>query len=230
MVGQSQPYTATETGDANDLVVWGVSGQGCSGIACGTITPTGPQPPPYAATYTAPLYVPNPPTVTVTVSSTHHAGVNDTDQVVIQGSAVPSISITPTFQSVLAGQNQVPFQATIQNYDPIAPVVWELGCISDWDGGVLQNCNDTDRDQDGPGCIQVQGGRQSCGEQPANGPGNLPLTYTSPKNLFTTDFQANQCSGQKNDGTGYVELTVTLNANGCPQGVCTANACIQVTH
>ena len=45
-----------------------------------------------------------------------------------------------------------------------------------------------------------------------NGPGNLPLTCTSPKNLFTSDFQANQCSGQTNDGTGYVELTVTLNA------------------
>jgi len=155
--------------------------------------------------------------------------VNDTDEVVIQSTATPSISISPTFQSVVAGQNQVQFQATIQNYDSTATVVWELGCISDWDGGINQNCNDTDRDQDGPGCIQVQGGRQACGEAPAEGAGNLPLTYTSPKNLFTTDFQANQCSGQSNDGTGYVELTVTLNAQGCPQGVCTANACVQVT-
>lgn len=229
VVGQTQPYTATEDGDANDLVTWSVSGQGCSGLACGTIVPPGPQPPPYAAKYTAPPNVPTPPNVTVTVSSVNHAGVKDTDEVVIQSTATPSISINPTFQSVAAGQNQLQFQATIQNYDSTATVVWELGCISDWDGGINQNCNDTDRDQDGPGCIQVQGGRQACGEAPAQGPANLPLTYTSPKNLFTTDFQANQCSGQSNDGTGYVELTVTLNAQGCPQGVCTANACVQVT-
>ena len=37
------------------------------------------------------------------------------------------------------------------------------------------------------------------------------------KNLFTSDFQANECSGQTDDGTGYVELTVTLNAEGCPK-------------
>jgi len=41
----------------------------------------------------------------------------------------------------------------------------------------------TDRDQDGLGCIEVQGGRQSCGQQLASGAGNLPLTYTSPKKL-----------------------------------------------
>jgi len=229
MVGQTQPYSATEIGDPNDSVTWSVSGPGCTGVACGTITPAVSQPPqPYTATYTAPANPPNPPTVTVTVSSVNHPGVNASDPVFIQGVANPSISITPTFQSATAGQNQIPFQATIQNYDQGATVIWELGCISDWDGGFLQNCNDTDRDGDGPGCIQVQGGRQACGEQPAEGPGNLPLTYTSPKNLFTSDFQANQCSGQTNDGTGYVELTVTLNAEGCPQGVCTANACIQV--
>jgi len=229
VVGQAQPYSATEDSDPNDSVTWSVAGQGCTGVACGTITPAISQPPqPYLATYTAPLNVPNPPTVTVTVSSVHHPGLNATDEVFIQGAANPSISISPTFQSVAAGQNQIPFSATIQNYDPTAPVVWELGCISDWDGGTLQNCNDTDRDQDGPGCIEVQGGRQSCGEQPATGAGNLPLTYTSPKNLFTTDFQANQCSGKSNDGNGYVELTVTLTAKGCPQGVCTANACIEV--
>jgi hypothetical protein len=230
MVGQTQPYSANELGDLNDSVTWSVSGPGCTGAACGTITPPVSQPPqPYLATYTAPLNVPNPPTVTVTVSSVNHPGVNAQDSVFIQGSANPSISIAPTFQSVTAGQNQIPFQATIQNYDQNAVVQWQLGCISDWDGGFLQNCNDTDRDQDGPGCIQVQGGKPHCGTaEGLDVPANLPLTYTSPQNLFTTDFQANQCSGQSNDGTGYVELTVTLEAQGCPQGQCTANACIQV--
>jgi hypothetical protein len=232
MVGQTQPYTATEDGDPNDLVTWSVSGQGCSGVACGTITPPGPQPPPYMATYTAPSNVPNPPTVTVTVSSVHHAGVRDTDEVEIQGTAIPSISILPTFQSVAAGQNQIPFQATIQNYDPTAPVQWQLGCISDWDGGQGDDCNDNDRDGDGPGCIEVQGGKPHCGNaQQLDVPGNLPLTYISPQNLFTNSFKANQCSGQADDGTGYLMLTVALKAQGCPGNppTCTAIACVQVT-
>src|SRR5262249_21273249 len=148
MVGQSQDYSATEDGDANDLVTWSVSGPGCSGAACGTIVPPGPQTLAVTATYTAPLNVPNPNKVTVTVSSVHHPGVNASDQVIIQGTAVPSISITPTFQSVVQGMNQIPFQATIENYNPGAPVLWQLGCISDWDGGFGDNCNDNDRDGD----------------------------------------------------------------------------------
>jgi len=233
MINQTQPYSATEDGDPNDSVTWSVAGKSCTGSACGTITPAVSQPPqPYAATYTAPPNVPSPDnTVTVTVSSVNHPGVSDSDVVAIT-TGTPSIAITPTFQSVTAGQNQIPFQATISNYDQTTDIVWELGCISDWDGGFLQNCNDTDRDQDGPGCIQVQGGNQGCGEQPAHGPGNLPLTYTSPKNLFTGSFQTNQCSHQSDDGTGYVPLTVTLVAQGCPGNppTCTATACVQVKH
>lgn len=233
MVGQTQPYSATEDGDLNDSVTWSVSGQGCSGVACGTITPTVSQPPqPYLATYTAPLSVPNPPTVTVTVSSANHPGVSDSDEVEIQGTAIPSISILPTFQSLAAGLNQVPFQATIQNYDPTATVQWQLGCISDWDGGIGDDCNDNDRDGDGPGCIQVQGGLKHCGQaQALDVPGNQPLTYISPQNLFTSSFKANQCSGDSNDGTGYLTLTVALKAQGCPGNppTCTAVACVQVT-
>jgi hypothetical protein len=232
MVGQTQPYNANEDSDPNDSVTWSVSGQGCTGVACGTITPTISHPPqPYLATYTAPPNTPNPPTVTVTVSSVNHPGVNATDEVFIQGTANPSISIAPTFQSVVAGQNQIPFQATIQNYDPSATVTWSMGCISDWDGGPGEDCNDNDRDGDGPGCMQIPGGRQHCGvSQPLDAAGNVPLTYISPRSLFTTKFQANQCSGKIDDGNGYVELTVMLQAEGCPGNppTCTANACVQV--
>jgi hypothetical protein len=230
MVGQSQDYSVLENGDPNDLVTWSVSGPGCSGVACGTIVPPGPQTLQVTAKYTAPLTVPNPNKVTVTVSSVHHPGVNASDQVTIQGMAVPSISITPTFQSVVQGMNQIAFQATIQNYDPGTNVLWQLGCISDWDGGFNQNCNDDDRDGDGPGCMEIPGGRPHCGvSQPLTGPGNVQLTYISPEHLFTTDFQVNDCSGPTNDGNGYVVLTVQLTAQGCPGNTCTANACIQVT-
>jgi hypothetical protein len=233
MVGQTQPYCATDS-DPNDSVTWSVSGASCTGIACGTIVPGVPngQCSTLPAIYTAPANAPSPvPTVTVTVSSVKHAGLNATDEVFIQGVANPSISITPSSQSVAAGDNDIPFQATIQNYDPTATVEWELGCISDWNGEPGEDCNDNDRhDGDGPGCIEVPNGKQHCGDsQPLDAPGNIPLTYISPKLLFTNDFNPNQCSGQSNDGNGYLYLKVTLEASGCPQGTCTAFACVKVT-
>jgi len=233
MVGQQQPYCAMDS-DASDTVTWSVSGSSCAGAACGTIVPGVPnsQCSNLPAVYTAPPNVPTPvPTVTVTVSSVKHAGLNATDEVFIQGAAVPSISITPSSQTVAAGSDEIAFSAVIQNYDPAALVEWELGCISDWNGEPGEDCNDNDHhDGDGPGCIQIPNGKQHCGEsQPLDAAGNLPLTYTSPQLLFTNDFKPNQCSGQNNDGNGYVQLTVTLQASGCFQNVCTATACVKVT-
>ena len=234
MVGQTQKYNAQELADLNDSVTWSVSGKSCSGLACGTITPATSAPPqPYVATYTAPLIVPSPDnTVTVTVSSIHHPGVSASD-VISLSTGVPSISIEPTSQTVPVGQNQVPFKATISNYDPAASVTWEVQCISDWDGDPGEDCNDTERggNGDGPGCIQAQGGQQHCGQaQPLTVDGNVPITYISPDKLFDNEFLANVCSNQNDDGNGYVPLTVTLQATGCTQTSCVATACIKVTH
>lgn len=53
-----QVFTSTVVGSSNQAVTWSVSGAGCSGATCGTITAGG--------DYTAPPVVPSPPTVTVT--------------------------------------------------------------------------------------------------------------------------------------------------------------------
>jgi hypothetical protein len=60
-VTQTQTFTATVTGSANQMVTWSLSGTGCGGSACGTITSTG--------VYTAPSTVPSPATVTVRATS-----------------------------------------------------------------------------------------------------------------------------------------------------------------
>lgn len=54
-------YTATVTGTSVSAVDWTVSGAGCSGAACGTISSTG--------VYTPPDIVPAPPTITITATS-----------------------------------------------------------------------------------------------------------------------------------------------------------------
>jgi hypothetical protein len=60
-IGESQTVTATVTGSSNTAVTWTVSGAGCTGAACGTISTAG--------VYTAPAIVPQPPAVSITATS-----------------------------------------------------------------------------------------------------------------------------------------------------------------
>jgi beta-glucanase (GH16 family) len=59
--GSTEQFNATVTGTSNTAITWTVSGAGCSGIACGTITSNG--------LYTAPATVPASPLVTITATS-----------------------------------------------------------------------------------------------------------------------------------------------------------------
>ncbi|HET9085925.1 MAG TPA: hypothetical protein VFN53_00195 [Acidobacteriaceae bacterium] len=59
--GSSQQFAASVTGTSNTALTWSVSGTGCSGTACGTISPSG--------LYTAPPAVPSSTTITVTATS-----------------------------------------------------------------------------------------------------------------------------------------------------------------
>ena len=56
-----QQFAASVTGSSDTTVTWTVSGNGCSGTVCGTISSTG--------LYTAPMSLPSPATVTITASS-----------------------------------------------------------------------------------------------------------------------------------------------------------------
>ncbi len=60
-LGSTQQFAATVTGSSNTAVKWSVSGAGCSGAACGTISAGG--------LYTSPASVPSPATVSVIVTS-----------------------------------------------------------------------------------------------------------------------------------------------------------------
>ena len=60
-VGATQQFAASVTGTSNTVVAWAVSGTGCSGRACGTISSSG--------LYTAPTAAPSPASVTITATS-----------------------------------------------------------------------------------------------------------------------------------------------------------------
>lgn len=83
--GATQPFTATVTNDAqNQGVTWSLSGTGCSGAACGSLSANA-SASGEAITYAAPAAVPATAQVTLTASS-----VSDSTQ-----SSAATISITP---------------------------------------------------------------------------------------------------------------------------------------
>ena len=100
--GQQAQFTATVTGSKNTSVTWSISGTGCSGTACGTISATG--------LYTAPGQVPNPPNVTVTATAQADPSKHATATVTVN--APVSVAVSPqTAQVVINGQQQ--FVATV---------------------------------------------------------------------------------------------------------------------
>jgi hypothetical protein len=88
--GATAQFTATLTPAPNSnpslLVTWSVSGPGCSGTACGTLTASG--------SYTAPGVAPSPSRVNVTATPAADPGKAATMAVTIGGAV--SVSITPT--------------------------------------------------------------------------------------------------------------------------------------
>ncbi len=73
--GAAQQFAASVTGSSENGVTWTVSGSGCSGTTCGTMSSAG--------LYTAPVTVPSPATVTVTATSISDSTTSASASVVI---------------------------------------------------------------------------------------------------------------------------------------------------
>ena len=106
IAGGVQQFTATLTpSGANQALTWSVSGTGCTGANCGTISSTG--------MYTAPANVPNPPTVTITATLVADSAKSGSATVTVAPSpAAPSATLlirdTPP-----AGVAVLSFSATV---------------------------------------------------------------------------------------------------------------------
>jgi DNA/RNA endonuclease YhcR with UshA esterase domain len=104
LVGNSQALTATVTNDVNNQgVSWSVTGAGCSGAACGTLSSiTG-----SSVSYTAPGAVPNPATVTVKATSVADASKFTTASITVTAaSGNITVSVTPRLAGVTVSQSQ----------------------------------------------------------------------------------------------------------------------------
>jgi hypothetical protein len=224
---QQQPFNAIIEGTSDPNAFWSLSSQQCNGAACGTLSTPGPSP---TTTYTAPAQ--GTPVVTLTAVSEANSSAHGIAIITVSCGGSPSISIFPSSATTKAGSaSPLSFSAVINPCgNQSASVNWELGCISLWDGDAGENCNDQDFDGDGPGCTQINNGFKVCGNRSNVGPGNDPLSYYAPRNLFTNTFAPNVCETQNNgSGDGMVPLTATVSLQGCPQQGCQATACITIT-
>jgi len=120
--GLTQNFTATVTNDAQNAgVTWSLSGAGCSGNACGTlsnVTAT-------TVTYTAPATVPNPATVTLTATSVTDNTKSSAASITVLVSAPLVVSVSPKRGPLTFSQTQQ-FTATVTN-DPLnSGVTWSV--------------------------------------------------------------------------------------------------------
>ena len=120
----TQLFTATVAGTSTSAVSWSVSGAGCSGSSCGTISTSA-----SSAVYLAPTVPPSPPSVTVKATSVADPTKSASANVTIVGAVVLSLGISPTSASVPASDTQL-FTATVAGTSTSA-VSWSVsgaGC------------------------------------------------------------------------------------------------------
>ena len=113
----------------NQNVTWQLSGTGCSGAPCGSLSSAGPS---TSTVYTPPAGLPSTATIIDTLTATSVAEPTQTGQSAITVTPLPvSVSISPTLQTVVASQsNPIQFTATVTGPSNSA-VTWTLsgtGC------------------------------------------------------------------------------------------------------
>jgi Putative Ig domain/Malectin domain len=109
----TQTFKATVTGTSNTAVTWNVTGPGCSGSACGSLSTSG-----LTAVYSAPVVAPSPAIVNVLATS-----VADPSK---SASAVVAFALQIASGGLPKGQVGVPFRATLTGTGGVTPYKWTL--------------------------------------------------------------------------------------------------------
>lgn len=163
IVGGQRQFQALVSGSTNGAVAWTVSGTGCTGSACGTVTSAG--------LYTAPATVPSPSTVKVTATA----------QANTSRSASATVTIIPTNNSKLHGQYALLFKG----FDHAGVFEAAASFIADGNGNITSGVEDTNRTS-GP-----QTGLALTGTYQVGGDNRGTLTLKNKLGTFTYAFALN---------------------------------------
>lgn len=120
-IGSTQQFVGNVAGTANTAVTWKVSGAGCTGAACGTISAAG--------LYIPPPSVPSPAAITVTATSVADPTKSASAKMTIVAAVAVLLSISPTSATVPASGTQL-FNASVTGTSNTA-VNWNVsgaGC------------------------------------------------------------------------------------------------------
>jgi len=123
MAGSTQKFAGTVTGTSNTAITWTVSGVGCAGVACGTISTNG--------QFVAPASVPSPAAIIVKATSVADPTKSASANVTIVAAVAVLLSISPTSASVPTSGTQL-FTASVTGTSNTA-VTWGVssaGCSS----------------------------------------------------------------------------------------------------
>jgi hypothetical protein len=183
--GQVQMFTATVANDsANKGVSWTLTGAGCSGATCGTLSAAS-SASGAPVTYTAPAAIPNPATVTLTAASV--ADGTKTAAATITTTAVAGISVTLSATSATVPiSTTAMFTATVANDSGNKGVNWTLT---------------------GAGCSAATCGTLSA----ASSASGTPVTYTAPAAVPTPPTVSLTATSVA-DGTKTAAATITITA------------------
>lgn len=132
--GSQQTFQVNVAGTTNKAVTWSVSGSGCSGSACGTISSAG--------VYTAPGTLPSPATVIVKATS----------QAMATASASATVSLVATNNSKLAGQ----YAFSFTGYDASGSWLAAGSLTADGRGTIIAGQEDVDN-MAGPASVPLTG-------------------------------------------------------------------------
>jgi hypothetical protein len=117
----TQNFAATLQNDVQRLgVAWSLSGSGCSGITCGSLSNATST----SVTYTAPANVPSPATVTITATSSADP-TKSAPAIITVTQGTLNVAISPKRAAVTMTQLQQ-FSAVVTNDPPNAGVVWSV--------------------------------------------------------------------------------------------------------
>ena len=119
--GGTQPFTASITGTSNTALTWDLSGTGCSGSSCGTLSTST-----LSAVYSAPTVAPSPAIVSVIAISVADPTKSASANITIVPTVV--VTVSPANTSVAAGSTQQ-FAASVTGTSNTA-VTWTVSGIN----------------------------------------------------------------------------------------------------
>jgi hypothetical protein len=185
----SQTFTATVTNDSqNKGVNWTLSGAGCSGTTCGSVSPAS-SASGAAVTYTAPATAP-PGAVTLTATSVADGTKSAAATVTVTSAQAITVAVSPTTANVQAGGATQSFTATVTNDSQNKGVNWTLS---------------------GAACSEGNCGTIS----PTTSASGVAITYTSPP-AVPTPATINLAAVSVADGTIRATAFITVTAPPAP--------------